>query len=169
MGGCALGGWHYAAMAWATDSHGNELLDIAVESAPRPDHDTVPLTGALVVVTGPQGLLLVHDVWRGQWELAGGGVEPGETSEQAALREVAEESGQHLTSCRRVGSATFRLAAAGVVERADLFCGVVEDVEAFEPSAEIDAIRWWDGVTRAEEVGAIDVALLRWALEHGSD
>ena len=153
-------------MAWATDSLGNELLDIAVEGSSPGGHASAPLTGALVVVTGPPGILLVHDVWRGQWELAGGGIESGESSEQAARREVAEESGQHLARCRRIGSAAFRLATDGTVERADLFVGHVETVGVFDGNEETDAIRWWDGTGEMEPVGAIDAALIRWALAH---
>ncbi len=153
-------------MVLATDSHGNQLIDVTLEHEVPNGHDTVPLTGALVVVTGPDGFLLVHDVWRDQWELAGGGIDQGETSEQAARREVSEESGQQLRNCRRVGSAMFRRATDGLIERADLFCGNVERVMAFEGNDETDAIRWWDGYSTPEQVGAIDAALIRWALAH---
>ncbi|WP_375803532.1 NUDIX hydrolase [Streptomyces sp. A012304] len=37
---------------------------------------------------------MVYDRFRGHWELPGGLLEPGESPRQAAVRELAEESGQ---------------------------------------------------------------------------
>ncbi len=49
------------------------------------------------LVTDPQGRLLVF-LRRGRWDLPKGKIDPGETPEQAALREVREETGLvHLT------------------------------------------------------------------------
>lgn len=128
-------------MVLATDAHGNELLGVAWGSPAVVDPPEAPLTGALVVVSGPEGLLLVHDVWRDAWELAGGGIDPGESSEEAAVREVAEESGQRLTALRHVGRATFRLVADGRLEQADLFTGEVTQVEPLVANDETDGIR----------------------------
>lgn len=157
-------------MALATNSHGNELVEIALGEQPETPDSTAtapPLTGALVVVTGPDGVLLVHDRWRGHWEVAGGGIEPGETSEQAAEREVTEESGQRLTGIRYVGHATSRLAADGRVERADLFRGEVERAAPFAGNAEIAAIRWWDGASPLAGLSVIDGGLVRRVLAGG--
>ncbi len=40
--------------------------------------------------------LMVRNPKRGGWEMPGGHVEPGETSEQAAVREFMEESGYRI-------------------------------------------------------------------------
>ncbi|MBB2892373.1 NUDIX domain-containing protein [Flexivirga oryzae] len=143
----------------ATDSHGNELL--TVELGP-PAHIAAeaPLTGALVVVTGVHGVLLVHDVWRDQWELTGGGIEDGESSMQAAQREVWEESGQRVSRLEQVGRAMFRL-SAGRLERADLFTGTVQRILPFTGNDETDAIRWWDGRSEFDGLGPIDAELVR--------
>src|SRR5688572_23284909 len=45
-----------------------------------------------VVIDGDRVLLLKHTYVPG-WQFPGGGVEPGETAEQAAAREVEEETG----------------------------------------------------------------------------
>lgn len=59
-------------------------------------------------------LLLIrrgHPPAQGRWSLPGGRVEPGESDEQAVVREVAEETGLDVTVTAHVGSV--RRAAPG--------------------------------------------------------
>lgn len=151
-------------MVLATDSHGNALVEVALGESPDTT-TTAPLTGALVVVTGPDGVLLVHDRWRDQWEVPGGGIDAGESPKEAAAREVAEESGQRVTVLRWVGRATFLIAADGHLAQADLFRGEVEGAAPFEPNAEIAGVRWWDGVSPLADLSAVDAELVRRVLD----
>lgn len=80
---------------------------------------------------------------------------------EAAVREVAEESGQRVTVLRHVGRATFRLVADGRLEQADLFTGEVTEVEPFVANNETDGICWWDGAAPLSGSGAIDAKPIR--------
>ncbi|MEY2568326.1 MAG: hypothetical protein QOE35_2855 [Actinomycetota bacterium] len=60
---------------------------------PLDEHaDPVHVTGSAVVI-GPRGVLLHLHKRLGLWLQPGGHIDPGETPEQAALREVQEETG----------------------------------------------------------------------------
>jgi 8-oxo-dGTP diphosphatase len=66
----------------------------------------IPCVGA--VVFDPQGRLLMiqrgHDPGAGLWSIPGGRIEPGETDEQALVRELLEETNLHVIVGKFVGS-----------------------------------------------------------------
>ena len=65
-------------------------------------HFVTPIPAAVALVSDSEGRLLVcrraHEPGFGRWSLPGGVIEPGETGEQAAAREVAEETGLVLAA-----------------------------------------------------------------------
>jgi len=110
-----------------------------------------PPNAASVALVHREKVLLIQRVlppWDGAWSLPGGRLEPGETAEQCAARELREELGLGVHALRPLaklqlgGSRQFRLQVFGT--------------EAFEgeivPNAEIAAWRW---------VGLGEEALLR--------
>jgi len=80
--------------------------------APLPTKDVVS-AGGVVVDDGDDGtrrvLLIVHRSLSGRprWTLPKGGIEPGESPEQAALREVREETGHGAAIVAALGSIAY--------------------------------------------------------------
>lgn len=67
---------------------------VRVSSRPRTSRPPAPQAalGVGTILHGPRGLLLGRHR-RGTWELPGGTVEPGESLQETAVRELAEEAG----------------------------------------------------------------------------
>lgn len=103
------------------------------------------MTGALVVVRSGGRVLVVYNRWRAEWELPGGTIEPRETPEAAAARELREESGQTADRLVRIGTARLRIAGSLAEEAFAIFGASARASLGFTPTDEIGAIAWWDG------------------------
>lgn len=100
---------HGSRPVYASDWVSLDLVDVEVPDGPRFEHHVVrsPRPAVGVVVEDPRrGVLLL---WRHRfitgswgWEVPAGGVDPGETLEQAAAREVLEETGWRPGPLRRL-------------------------------------------------------------------
>jgi 8-oxo-dGTP diphosphatase len=81
----------------------------------------IPCVGA-IITDGRGRLLLIkrgHEPDAGLWSLPGGRVEPGETDEQAVVREIREETGLSVQCDRLVGSVQRAGLAGAVVDIRD--------------------------------------------------
>ncbi|MFE9256701.1 NUDIX hydrolase [Streptomyces sp. NPDC006879] len=99
--------------------------------------------GVGVVVSDPQGRVLLGLGHDGYWELPGGKTDPGESFEEAACRELAEETGLELPAVA-ISIRSVLLDEKGGVTR--LTAAAVATVSAAgEPSVtEPDKIARWD-------------------------
>jgi len=108
-------------------------------------HDVVRAAGGLVTRRSPAGRLevaIVHRPIREDWSFPKGKLEPGETFESAAVREVLEETGMECVLGRFLGHTEYRdrkgrpkVVAYWVMESLG---------GAFAPNEEVDDLRWVD-------------------------
>ena len=85
-------------------------------------------------------MALVHRPRYDDWTLPKGKLDPGESFEDAALREVAEETGMLCRLVRKLPETHYDVRGRPKVVRYWLM--EVEDETPFVPGEEVDEIRW---------------------------
>jgi 8-oxo-dGTP diphosphatase len=107
-----------------------------------PDSAEVKAAGGVVWRRGPSGIevAVVHRPHRGDWSLPKGKLDPGESWEEAALREVEEEIGLRCRLGRELPSVGYRDNSGR--EKVVRYWLMEPLAGAFEPNAEVDELRW---------------------------
>ena len=100
--------------------------------------ERVNAAGGVVVRDGK--VLLVHRPRYDDWTLPKGKLDPGEAFEDAALREVEEETGQRCSLGRELPSTRYEVGGRPKLVRYWLM--TPEGGTAFEPNDETDDVRW---------------------------
>ena len=117
---------------------------MAVSDGAGADPAEVVAAGGVVVRSGPAGpeILLVHRPRYDDWSFPKGKQDPGETDEETALREVAEETGLTCVLGEYLGPVRYRdhhhrskIVHYWLMEPAD-------EREARQPDGEVDCVRW---------------------------
>lgn len=106
---------------------------------------------ATLIILRNSRVLLARDDDLDFWSLPGGRIEPGETDEAAAARELAEETGLELLGLE------YLLEHESDVRNHIVFRLSVNDAEP-TPGMEIADLKWWDGreaIKRASSVSHI--------------
>ncbi len=133
-------------------------------SDPQDRTPRVPCVGA--VVRDDQGRLLLvqraNEPGRGLWSIPGGRVEPGESAQDAVVREVAEETGLAVVVTGLAGVVERAAPGGGVyviedhvarlavgVDPASLLAGDDASAAAWVPVAELDRLPCVDGLLAA--------------------
>lgn len=120
---------------------------------------SVPLTASLVVLWCGQECLMVFNRYRRAWELPGGMLDPGESPQEAAVRELAEESGQGADTLGLAGVAMIRVAPDDRLEYLAIYRGRIESPQAFMPNDEMSDGVWWKPGEPLTDLFPIDAAL----------
>ena len=112
------------------------------------------------VVRGPDDRLLLvrrgREPARGTWSVPGGRVEPGESDEQATVREVLEETGLAVEVGALVGTVERAAPGGGVYVIRDHACRPAQgaDVTAVRAGDDADDVAWFTD----DEVRDLDTA-----------
>ncbi|MFL6118736.1 NUDIX hydrolase [Actinophytocola sp.] len=127
------------------DRAGNALVDIRFvaedELAQLVERAVVP--ASLVVVVHADVVLMVFDSRRKQWELPGGMLDPGETTRQAAVRELREETGIQGVDLTCVAVAEFDLSGPARRELLAVYRIDLQAVPLLVVNDEALDFRWW--------------------------
>ncbi|MGH3160139.1 MAG: NUDIX hydrolase [Streptosporangiaceae bacterium] len=131
-----------------------------------PGAGEIPCVGAIITDSGGRLLLIKrgHEPGRGLWSVPGGRIEPGESDEQAVIREVAEETGLAVRVGRLVGSVRRPAPGGAVFGIRDYAATVTQGTLTAGDDA--DEARWVD---RAEMAGlaltdGLAEALTEWGV-----
>lgn len=117
------------------------------------------------MVLGPSGLLLCVRTPKGL-HLPGGGIDPGESAEQAAVRENLEETGLPVVIGRHLGTATqyvINSAGEAIAKRCSYFTGSLLPGCTAAVGAEIDQVPEW--VPLSVAASELRLGADRWAVE----
>jgi 8-oxo-(d)GTP phosphatase len=120
-------------------------------------------SGGVVVRRGPgetTEVLLVHRPEYDDWSLPKGKDEEGESAQEAAIREVREETGHRARILDRLPDARYRV--EGRPKRVRWFVMRADGDGAFVPSDEVDEARW---VALGDAIGMVDYEHDRRLLE----
>jgi 8-oxo-dGTP diphosphatase len=161
-------GWVVVAVVSVRDDNGNVLVGFrfVAESDLEMLERRLPLPASLIVVRFADSVLMVFDGWRRQWELPGGRRDPGETARQAAVRELAEETGIGSVDLEFVAVAEVDLRRPSRREYTAIYRADLQLVPQLTVNDEALAFWWWDPQTSAtEQMNPIDAEIARRTIQ----
>jgi 8-oxo-dGTP diphosphatase len=147
--------------------------DVPEPSSPEPISPArLQCVGAVIFDEAGRLLLILrgHEPGKGLWSIPGGRIEPGETDEQAVVREVREETGLAVTCGRLLGAAELPGGDGVVIAVRDYLAELSPGTAPAVAKAgdDADAVRWVsdadaDGMdARGELTAGLLAALRSW-------
>ncbi|MDN4645827.1 NAD(+) diphosphatase [Arthrobacter sp. PsM3] len=144
-----------------------------VRRCPSDGSEHYPRTDPAIIVTvvGPDGRLLLGGggpLDARNYSTLAGFVEPGESLEQAVVREIGEEVGVRVTACQYLGSQSWPFPASLMLG----FTATTADTEATPDGIEVTRARWFsrselqEAVLSGEIVISSRLSIARALIEH---
>lgn len=155
-------------VAVVRDGDGNVLVGIRFVAESDLDvlERRLPMPASLVVVHCEDSVLMIFDSWRRQWELPGGKREPGETARQAAVRELAEETGIKAADLNFVAVAECDLRRPNRREYTALYRTDLRGAPQLVVNDEALAFLWWNPRSSvAERMNPLDAEMVRRTIQ----
>ncbi|MFJ6079555.1 NAD(+) diphosphatase [Pseudarthrobacter sp. NPDC092419] len=131
-----------------------------IRRCPADSTEHYPRTDPAIIVTvvGPDGRVLLGGggpVDARNYSTLAGFVEPGESLEQAVVREIFEEVGVKVTACQYLGSQSWPFPASLMLG----FTAVTEDSEATPDGVEVTRARWFSREALQEAILAGEITI----------
>ncbi len=114
---------------------------------PSPERSSpvrLPCVGAVIWDSAGRLLLILrgHEPGMGLWSIPGGRIEPGESAEQAVVREVMEETGLAVTCGPLLGTAELPGVDGVVIEVRDYLAAPAPGAGPVRAGDDAAAVRW---------------------------
>jgi len=128
------------------DNRGGSLVSFARldDTSFEGQNGAVPPACSLVVAEWDQRVLIDFNVVRQQWELPGGSLEAGESAHEAAIRDLAEETGIRTERISLVARAEFTFGGGSTRHLAAAFAVILDSAPNLVVNDELNDFDWWD-------------------------